>query len=70
MVGTSTTPTKNADSPNESMNVSIESTRISDRTASSAAASDQDDDRDAAGPRRARRARRSHHGHRASRRGS
>jgi hypothetical protein len=38
IVGTMTTPTKNAESPNDSMNVSIESTRISDSTASSAAA--------------------------------
>ena len=38
MVGMMTTPTKKADSPNDAMNGSIAPTRISDRTASSAAA--------------------------------
>jgi len=38
MVGIRTTPTKNALRPNESMNGSMALTRISDRTARSAAA--------------------------------
>ena len=53
IVGIRTTPTKNGVSPNDSMNGSIEPTRISDRTASSPAATSSTTIAIRAGPRRA-----------------